>query len=262
MVFDGKGWARQVPGTSTLAPQAYGYKSVDTLAVILGAGYFDEQSQDTRLQEGDEINVVFEADLTAGDLGTDPFATVNTTAVVTVTSAAHGLATNDKVRFNGAPAVNGIPAVELNATHVITVVTVDTYTVTVSTNATSTGVGGGTSIAFSSTSGTPDRRKLAVIDITGDVVTVAAEYLDGSKTFDSGSIADGNEEVTEITVTGAALGDFCIASSSIDVLDLAVVASVTAADTVTLQLLNNTGGAIDLASATVRCRVFPLRAFL
>lgn len=81
--------------------------------------------------------------------------------------------------------------------------------------------------------------------------------LSGSATWDAASIADGDEEVKEVTVTGAALGDFAVASLSIDVADLALVAAVTATDTVTCQLLNNTGGAIDLASATVYVRVFP-----
>lgn len=85
----------------------------------------------------------------------------------------------------------------------------------------------------------------------------ALRGLDASETFDAGSIADGDEEVGEITVTGAALGDFVLASLSIDVADLAITAAVTAANTVTYQLLNNTGGAIDLASATLRVRVIP-----
>jgi len=85
----------------------------------------------------------------------------------------------------------------------------------------------------------------------------ALRGLDGSETYDAGSIADGDEEVGEVTVTGAALGDFCIASLSIDVADLVLTAQVTAANTVTYQLANNTGGAVDLASATVRVRVLP-----
>ena len=86
---------------------------------------------------------------------------------------------------------------------------------------------------------------------------VALRGLDGSETYDAGSIADGDEEVGEVTVTGAALGDFVLASFSLDVADLAITAAVTAANTVTYQLLNNTGGAIDLASGTVRVRVIP-----
>jgi hypothetical protein len=85
----------------------------------------------------------------------------------------------------------------------------------------------------------------------------ALRGLEASETYDAGSIADGDEEVGEITVTGAVLGDFVLASLSIDVADLAITAAVTAADTVTYQLLNNTGGAVDLASATVYVRVLP-----
>jgi len=77
----------------------------------------------------------------------------------------------------------------------------------------------------------------------------------GSETYDAGSILDGNEEVGELTITGAALGDFVLMSLSIDVADLALTGQVTAANTVTYQLNNNTGGTIDLASATVRAVV-------
>jgi len=80
--------------------------------------------------------------------------------------------------------------------------------------------------------------------------------LFGSTTWDAGSIGNGNEEAKEVTVTGAALGDLVIASMSLDVADLAITATVTAANTVTAQLMNNTGGSIDLASATLRVMVF------
>jgi hypothetical protein len=81
--------------------------------------------------------------------------------------------------------------------------------------------------------------------------------LYGSATWDAGSIADGDEEAKEVTVTGAALGDYAIASLSIDIADLVLDAQVTAANTVTCILANNTGGAIDLASATVKVKVVP-----
>jgi len=80
-----------------------------------------------------------------------------------------------------------------------------------------------------------------------------------TQTWDPGSIDDGNEEVVEVTVTGAKLGDFVEVSFSLDVADLALVASVTALNTVTVQLLNNTGGAIDLASGTLRVLVKSIR---
>jgi len=80
--------------------------------------------------------------------------------------------------------------------------------------------------------------------------------LSGSTTWNPGSIDDGNEEVQGITVTGAALGDFVLVSFSLDVVDLAITGAVTAANTVTAQLNNNTGGALDLGAGTVYARVF------
>lgn len=81
--------------------------------------------------------------------------------------------------------------------------------------------------------------------------------LNASTTNDFASIAIGAQDTLDVTVTGAALGDFAVASLEVDVVDLVVSASVTAADTVTVVLFNNTAGAIDLASTTVRVRVFP-----
>ena len=83
-----------------------------------------------------------------------------------------------------------------------------------------------------------------------------ANYLDGSVAWNAASIADGDEEAKEVTVTGAVLGDFVDSSLSIDITDLALVAAVTAANTVTATLLNNTGGAINLGAATLYVRVY------
>ena len=77
------------------------------------------------------------------------------------------------------------------------------------------------------------------------------QMLTGSATWDMASIADGDEEAKDVTITGAALGDYVMVSLSKDVLDLVLTAQVTAANTVTCSLANNTGGAIDLDTATV-----------
>jgi methenyltetrahydromethanopterin cyclohydrolase len=92
-------------------------------------------------------------------------------------------------------------------------------------------------------------------EFNSDLAVGAMKILRGSAVWDPGSIADGDEEAKEITVTGAALGDYVQVSFSLDVTDLALVGSVTAANTVTALLLNNTGGAIDLGSGTVRALV-------
>jgi len=81
-------------------------------------------------------------------------------------------------------------------------------------------------------------------------------YLQGSETKDWGSIADGNEETEDLTVTGAALGDYAVATMSIDVTDLVITASVTASNVVTVILSNDTGGAINLGSGTLTVKVF------
>jgi len=77
--------------------------------------------------------------------------------------------------------------------------------------------------------------------------------LTGSAARSSAQIADGEDEQVEVTVTGAALGDFVIAVSySVDVTDINLVAAVSAANTVTVNFLNVSGGAITLGAGTVR----------
>jgi hypothetical protein len=72
-------------------------------------------------------------------------------------------------------------------------------------------------------------------------------------TIDFGSIADGDEAVDTIAVPGVALGDVVIGvSASITVADLTVTAFVSAANVVTVCAANNTGGAVDLASAVFK----------
>jgi hypothetical protein len=63
--------------------------------------------------------------------------------------------------------------------------------------------------------------------------------------WNMGSVADGDEVVVEQAVAGAELGDFVLVASSADLADLGLTAAVTAAGVVTIQLWNNTGGAID-----------------
>ncbi len=78
-----------------------------------------------------------------------------------------------------------------------------------------------------------------------------AECIPFKATVDFASIADGNEEASNITVPGAAIGDFVEVASGVDLSDLGLTASVTAADTVTVVAWNNTGGAVNLASQTI-----------
>ena len=83
------------------------------------------------------------------------------------------------------------------------------------------------------------------------------KFAIASETKDWGSVSDGDEAAEEVTVTGAQLGDFALASMSIDTTDITLTATVTAADTVTVILDNNTGGSIDLGSGTLYVMVMP-----
>ena len=76
----------------------------------------------------------------------------------------------------------------------------------------------------------------------------------GSITYDPPSIAAGASVYTTVTVTGAAVNDFAIASFSIDLAGLMISAQVTAANTVGVRFFNPTAGAIDLGSGTLRVR--------
>jgi hypothetical protein len=84
---------------------------------------------------------------------------------------------------------------------------------------------------------------------------VQAHYR-ASATWNPPSVADGANTSTTVTVTGAAVGNYARAAFSIAVpAGARLGAEVTAADTVTVTLFNNTGGALDLASGTLRVRV-------
>ena len=79
----------------------------------------------------------------------------------------------------------------------------------------------------------------------------------GSATWDPGNLADGAGETSaSVAVTGAALGDFAIASAPYDLQGITCTAYVDATDSVRIRLQNETGGPINLASGTWRVRVF------
>ena len=81
----------------------------------------------------------------------------------------------------------------------------------------------------------------------------------GSATWDPGEVAVGAKVSTTVTVSGAALGDFALASFSLDVQELSLTATVSATNTVEIVLANNTAAAVNLESGTVRALVFHTR---
>ena len=72
-------------------------------------------------------------------------------------------------------------------------------------------------------------------------------------TFNSASVSDQAAATDTVTVPGVVLGDMVIGmSAGVSEAGLVRRAYVSAADTVTIATTNTTGGAVDLASSTVK----------
>jgi hypothetical protein len=76
-----------------------------------------------------------------------------------------------------------------------------------------------------------------------------------TQTWDPSSVASLAVSTVNVTVAGAALGDFVVASFSLYLGGLILSAEVSAANTVTATLFNPTTSAIDLASGTLKVLV-------
>ena len=101
-------------------------------------------------------------------------------------------------------------------------------------------------------------------DLLTDITEIRASLagvLSGSATFNAASLADGAGETTTITVTGAVLGDYVIVSHGIDLQGITVTGYVSAANTVSVRVQNESGGTLDLASSTLRALVLPRASF-
>lgn len=71
--------------------------------------------------------------------------------------------------------------------------------------------------------------------------------------FANAATGSGTFASVDVTVPNVALGDIVLGvSMGVDTIDAAVVGAVTAANVVTLTLLNNSAGAVDLASTTAK----------
>lgn len=77
----------------------------------------------------------------------------------------------------------------------------------------------------------------------------------GVEYWNPGNIADGASESKSFTIVGCEIGDIAIASLNINISGLTLSASVTASNTVTCILTNNTGAPVDLADTHVSVRV-------
>jgi hypothetical protein len=81
--------------------------------------------------------------------------------------------------------------------------------------------------------------------------SLAVGQVKVSGTWDPASVAAGSKVSTTLTVSGASLGDFALASFSLDVQELTMTADVSATNTVEVVLANLTGSAVNLASGTL-----------
>lgn len=89
-----------------------------------------------------------------------------------------------------------------------------------------------------------------------EVVGVGAFTVD----FPNSATGSGTNATALVTVPGAALGDIVMVGLGVDPVDAAVVGHVNAANSVELILLNNTAGAVNLASHKLRLVVLRVAA--
>lgn len=100
---------------------------------------------------------------------------------------------------------------------------------------------------------------VAYSDANGVLVTYTGNdwngVISGSATYNPANLVDGDGATTTVTATGATLGMFAQATFNLDLQGIMLNAWVSAANTVSVRFQNETGGAIDLGSGTIRVRV-------
>lgn len=96
---------------------------------------------------------------------------------------------------------------------------------------------------------TVQRGKKQFQGVFSDLWLVKETALD----FTNAAVGSGTFASVDITVPGVALGDIVMGIAvGVDTIDAVIGGAVTAANVVTLTLLNNSAGAIDLAPTTGR----------
>ena len=102
-----------------------------------------------------------------------------------------------------------------------------------------------------------DETKTFVDEVKDDF----ANIIDETKTWDPGSLSTGTGETTNVTVTGAALGDFVMVAPPYDLQDCLLTGYVQATNTVEIRLQNETASSVvNLASGAWRVKVIPYAA--
>ena len=123
-----------------------------------------------------------------------------------------------------------------------------------------TDLGSKAPLASPALTGTPTAPLPAVAADSTQIATtewVKDQYLQASVVYDPPSLATNtNGTIQLITVTGAALGDFVLASHPADMTGVSLVAWVSGTNSVKFQYQNRTAGTVDIPSGTVRIRVW------
>lgn len=84
---------------------------------------------------------------------------------------------------------------------------------------------------------------------------VFSKVIKATATLDIPSLVDGGGNTQTVTVVGAKLGDFARAAFGVNLQGMTVTAYVSAADTVTIRVQNESTATVDLASSTVNILV-------
>lgn len=96
--------------------------------------------------------------------------------------------------------------------------------------------------------------EMAIINTT--LAAVFPAFLTSSKTWDPNNLLTMTQDSTTITVSGATLGMSVMTSFSLDLQLMTLTGYVSSANTVTVVLWNGTAGTINLASGTLKVKVF------
>lgn len=108
------------------------------------------------------------------------------------------------------------------------------------------------------------RLRLATTDSSGNVWLTTEGFKalqdlapkgEGSVTYDPPNLADGAGTTTTVVCTPARLGQFAMASFSLDLQGITLTAWVSAQGVVSVRFQNESGGALNLASGLLSVRV-------
>lgn len=88
-----------------------------------------------------------------------------------------------------------------------------------------------------------------------ELANAADLSLEYSGSYDPASMAAGETTSTTVTVTGAVMGDYVIASHTQNLAGCILSAYVSAPNTVTVLLLNTTAGTVNIAVGTLNVAI-------